>query len=98
MKFKTLVKNRKELFIILSIILAVIIIAVSLILFLPRKKPAAAEHNIKNALPSSIACVPYLKNGSLYVIDDGQSVLISDGVYKTDDVEKAQLFDYVLSD
>lgn len=97
MKFKTLVKNRKELFIILSIILAVIIIAVSLILFLPKKKPTAAEHNIKNALPSSIACVPYLKNGSLYVIDDGQSVLISDGVYKTDDVEKAQLFDYVWS-
>lgn len=97
MKFKTLIKNRKELFIILSIILAVIIIAVSLILFLPKKKPAAAEHNIKNALPSSIACVPYLKNGSLYVIDDGQSVLISDGVYKTDDVEKAQLFDYVWS-
>ena len=97
MKFKTLIKNRKELFIILSIILAVIIIAVSLILFLPKKKPAAAEHNIKNVLPSSIACVPYLKNGSLYVIDDGQSVLISDGVYKTDDVEKAQLFDYVWS-
>ena len=38
-----------------------------------------------------------MKNGSLYVIDDGQSVLISDGVYKTDDVEKAQLFDYVWS-
>lgn len=97
MKLKTLIKNRKELFIILSIILAVAIIAVLLILLLPAKKPAPAEHDILNSLPSDIACVPYLKNGSLYIMQDGESSLISEKVYDDDDVEKAQLFDYVWS-
>ena len=97
MKLKTLIKNRKELFIILSIILAVAIIAVLLILLLPAKKPAPAEHDILNSLPSNISCVPYLKNGSLYIMQDGKSSLISEKVYDDDDVEKAQLFDYVWS-
>lgn len=97
MKLKTLFKNHKGIIIITSIILVVIIIVVSLVLLLPEKKPAAAEHDILNSLPESINCVPYLKNGSLYMYENGQSQLISDGVYEKDDIEKAQLFDYVWS-
>lgn len=98
MQLKNLFKRRKELIIILSIILVVIIaIVASLVILLPEKKPAAAEHDILNSLPASVKCVPYLKNGSLYIFEDGQSQLISDSVYEEDDIDKAQLFDYVWS-
>ena len=97
MKLKSLFKNRKGIIIITSIILVVVIVAVALVLLLPEKNPAAAEHDILNSLPESVTCVPYLKNGSLYIYKDGQARLISDGIYENDDIEEAQLFDYVWS-
>ena len=97
MKLKSLFKNRKGIIIITSIILVVVIVVVALVLLLPEKNPAAAEHDILNSLPESVTCVPYLKNGSLYIYKDGQARLISDGIYENDDIEEAQLFDYVWS-
>ena len=97
MKLKSLFKNRKGIIIITSIILVVVIVVVALVLLLPEKNPAAAEHDILNSLPESVTCVPYLKNGSLYIYKDGQAQLISDGIYENDDIEEAQLFDYVWS-
>lgn len=97
MSIKNMAKDRKGLIITLSIIIAVIITAVILVLVLPAEKPAAAEHDILNALPETVDHTPYLKNGSLYMANGAQSVLISDGIYKKDDIEAAQLFDYVWS-
>lgn len=88
--------SKKALYIILAAVSVLIIAGVSLFLLTPSFSPNSTGYHVtKNALPEKYDYLPYLKDGNIYIYENGKSQLVGEKAYDANVPSTVAQVDYV---